>query len=153
MVSVVSEKVATVKVGPAAGGSQVMWQVSYQKKRRQVKLRWVACSNRFPQQTRRESVDVVRATGAMAVSAMGSLSIFLQKIRTRCLAERTCQRAEVFLAWGHNNFTGRCCQKRRVAISVLQRGIVGRNPSSMSILQWMEEIMREGERHASLLSA
>ena len=85
---------------------------------------------------------VLGATGAsLAGSPRSSL---LQKSFLHCLAARYCHREEAFLA----DLQGDLLTRR----SPLHLGMVGRNPSSMSVLQWKEAIMRKGEKKASLLS-
>ena len=93
------------------------------------------------------------ALGATGVSVAGSSrSSLLQNSLLLCLAARYCHREEVFLACWQNVLPTRRCQKLRSVISAFNLGMVGRNPSSMSVLQWKEAIMREGEKKASVLS-
>ena len=93
---------------------------------------------------------VLGATGASLAGS--SRSSLLQNSLLCCLPARYCHREEAFLAYLQSDLLTRRCQKLRSVISALHLGMVGRNPSSMSVLQWKEAIMREGEKKASLLS-
>ena len=91
--------------------------------------------------------------GATGVSLAGShRSSLPQNSLLRCLAARCCHREEAFLTYLQSDLLTRRCQKLRSVMSALHLGMVGRNPSSMSVLQWKEAIMRKGVKKASLLS-
>ena len=84
--------------------------------------------------------------GTTSVSLAGShRSSLLQKSLLRRLAARYCHREEAYLAYLQSDLLTRRCQKLRSVISALHHGMVGRNPSSMSVLQWKKAIKRNSE--------
>ena len=83
--------------------------------------------------------------GPTGVSLTGShLSSLLQNSLLRCLVARCNHREAALRTNLHSDLlTGRC-QKLRSVMSALHLGMVGKNPSAMSVLQWKEAIMRKG---------
>ena len=94
------------------------------------------------------------ALGPTGVSLAGShLSILTQNNLLRCLVVRCSHREAALRTNLQSDLLTRRCQKLRSVMSALHLGMVGKNPSAMSVLQWKEAIKRRGVKKASLLRA
>ena len=95
-----------------------------------------------------------RTLGPTGVSlAVSHLSILIQNNLLRCLVVR-CSHHEAALRTNlQSDWLTKRSQKLRSLMSALNLGMVGRNPSAMSVLQWKEAIKRRGVKKASLLRA
>ena len=95
-----------------------------------------------------------RTLSPTGVSVVGSyLSMCIQNSLLRCLAERCKDREAALRTNLQSDWLTKRCQKLRSLMSALHRGMVGRNPSSMRVLQWKEAIKRMGVTKKSLLRA